>query len=362
MPDFSKIWATDSPLPAYTFTDSEYLTGWDFVAAAPPTKNQFDAWFQLTDQKLKWLYDKLNDTANAIYPVGSVYISFDSTSPSSLFGGTWQRLKDTFLLANGDIYAANTTGGSATKTIAVTNMPAHNHTVNSAGAHAHTATTANNGAHNHTASSASAGAHVHTASSASAGAHAHTATIATDGAHTHTATTASAGAHTHKRGTMNIVGKFSGVGNIGTSDEATLNGAFYRVNTASNPSQGVKVRNDGGEKDDYFGFDASRSGAWTGETSENGAHTHTVSVKTTDSKHTHSITINSNGAHTHGITVNSNGAHTHNITVNSSGTHNHSVTVNSNGAHTHTTNNTGGSQPLNILPPYTTVYMWRRTA
>ena len=42
-PDFSKIWASNSPLPEYTFSDADYLTGWDYVGSAPPTKNEFDA-------------------------------------------------------------------------------------------------------------------------------------------------------------------------------------------------------------------------------------------------------------------------------------------------------------------------------
>lgn len=45
-PDFSKIWASNSPLPEYTFSDADYLEGWDFVGSAPPTKNEFDAWFK----------------------------------------------------------------------------------------------------------------------------------------------------------------------------------------------------------------------------------------------------------------------------------------------------------------------------
>ena len=28
-----------------------------------------------------------------IYPIGSVYISFSSTDPKALFGGTWERIK-----------------------------------------------------------------------------------------------------------------------------------------------------------------------------------------------------------------------------------------------------------------------------
>lgn len=47
------------------------------------------------------------------YPVGSIYLSTSSTSPSSLFGGTWEQIKDVFLLAAGDTYTAGSTGGSA---------------------------------------------------------------------------------------------------------------------------------------------------------------------------------------------------------------------------------------------------------
>ena len=136
-PDFSKVWASNSPLPEYTFSDADYLTGWDFVGSAPPTKNEFDAWFRMVDTKLKWLYDQMQATASKLYPVGSVYISFNSTDPSTLFGGTWQRLKDTFLLANGDSYAPNTTGGSATKTIGVNNLPQHTHSCSTVGNHTH---------------------------------------------------------------------------------------------------------------------------------------------------------------------------------------------------------------------------------
>lgn len=63
-----------------------------------------------------------------IYPVGAVYISVNSTSPASLFGGTWERLKDRFLLGAGDSYAAGGTGGEATHTLTVNELPAHTHT------------------------------------------------------------------------------------------------------------------------------------------------------------------------------------------------------------------------------------------
>lgn len=48
-----------------------------------------------------------------IYPVGSIYMSVNSANPETLFGGTWQQIKDRFLLSAGDTYAAGNTGGSA---------------------------------------------------------------------------------------------------------------------------------------------------------------------------------------------------------------------------------------------------------
>lgn len=47
------------------------------------------------------------------YPIGSIYISASSATPGSLFGGTWERIKDVFLLSAGDTYHAGLTGGSA---------------------------------------------------------------------------------------------------------------------------------------------------------------------------------------------------------------------------------------------------------
>lgn len=65
------------------------------------------------------------DLLDNIYPVGAIYISVSSTSPATLFGGTWEQLKDTFILAAGDTYAAGSTGGEATHTLIVNEMPNH---------------------------------------------------------------------------------------------------------------------------------------------------------------------------------------------------------------------------------------------
>jgi len=65
--------------------------------------------------------------ALSIYPVGSIYMSVNNTSPANLFGGTWTQIKDTFLLGAGDTYSNGATGGEATHVLSVDEMPSHRH-------------------------------------------------------------------------------------------------------------------------------------------------------------------------------------------------------------------------------------------
>ena len=57
-----------------------------------------------------------------VYPIGSLYFSATEVDPSALFGGTWERIKDRFLLASGDVYNVGSMGGSANS-----ELIAHNH-------------------------------------------------------------------------------------------------------------------------------------------------------------------------------------------------------------------------------------------
>lgn len=61
------------------------------------------------------------------YQIGEFYLSSSSTSPASLFGGTWEQVKDKFLLAAGDIFTAGSTGGEVAHTLTIDEMPSHNH-------------------------------------------------------------------------------------------------------------------------------------------------------------------------------------------------------------------------------------------
>lgn len=57
-----------------------------------------------------------SDLLNLIYPVGSIYMSVNEVSPSVLFGGEWEQLKDRFLLGAGDTYQNGITGGNTEHT------------------------------------------------------------------------------------------------------------------------------------------------------------------------------------------------------------------------------------------------------
>lgn len=65
--------------------------------------------------------------ANFIYPVGAIYLSMNSINPKDIFGGKWEQLKDTFLLACGNNHPINTSGGEESHTLTIAEMPNHNH-------------------------------------------------------------------------------------------------------------------------------------------------------------------------------------------------------------------------------------------
>ena len=71
----------------------------------------------------------INSGLAQLYPIGSIYLSVNDTNPSTFIGGTWERIKDRFLLAAGDSYAAGSTGGEASHKLSVNEIPSHAHGV-----------------------------------------------------------------------------------------------------------------------------------------------------------------------------------------------------------------------------------------
>ena len=91
-----------------------------------------------------------------------------------------------------------------------------------------------------------------------------TKTLSTNNIPSHTHSCDSAGSHTHTRGTMNITGTMGNVDDTGIDSS----GAFYRSGRSGN------LENGNGAAVPNVYFDASRN--WTGATSPNGSHAHTI--------------------------------------------------------------------------------------
>jgi len=173
----------------------------------------------------------------SIYPVGAIYISTVSTSPATLFGGTWEAMGGRFLIGADSTYQAGKAGGSATHTLTAAEMPSHGH-------------------------SGSAGY---------------------GGEHSHSATSDTTANHTHTRGTMEITGTIS-TGARWYNPAGT--GAFYSWHTGD---QDGDTSGSGGK---IFNFAASKS--WTGATSAAGQHSHKVTV-TQGGAHNHSVSVGNTG-------------------------------------------------------------------
>lgn len=63
-----------------------------------------------------------NGEININYPVGAIYLSVNNTSPASIFGGTWEKIENKFLLSSGSDYLLGETGGEANHMIKQSEM------------------------------------------------------------------------------------------------------------------------------------------------------------------------------------------------------------------------------------------------
>ena len=85
-----------------------------------------------------------NDLQNfllKVYPVGSIYISYNSTNPGTLFGGTWENYGNGRVLKGINSGTAGQTGGSNSLTLKEENLPAHTHNISHTHTTAETSTT-----------------------------------------------------------------------------------------------------------------------------------------------------------------------------------------------------------------------------
>lgn len=59
----------------------------------------------------------------AAWPIGSIYMTVSNTSPESLFGGTWERISERFLLGASGSFPAGATGGEFAHTLTQSELP-----------------------------------------------------------------------------------------------------------------------------------------------------------------------------------------------------------------------------------------------
>lgn len=106
----------------------DYLTKEEYVAGE--SGGSIDLSKFLTETEAQALYAPKN-ILETVYPVGAIYLSVNNINPNTLFGfGSWEQIKDTFLLAAGDAYSAGSIGGEAAHTLTTEEIPAHTHTFN----------------------------------------------------------------------------------------------------------------------------------------------------------------------------------------------------------------------------------------
>ena len=99
------------------------------------TKLNDDFFNQLQDNienEFEIVKENIEDTLLKVYPIGSVYVSVNSTNPSELFGGTWERFANGRVLVgvdedDNDFNEVEKESGEKKHTLTINEMPNHNH-------------------------------------------------------------------------------------------------------------------------------------------------------------------------------------------------------------------------------------------
>lgn len=107
--------------------NTKYTLGIDgeIFNGTPDILYQSIVWIK--DAQIQWTHGQLYDGKtlifDIIYPIGAIYLSTNNVNPSQLFGGEWEQIKDTFLLAAGSTYSAGSTGGEANHKLTYAELP-----------------------------------------------------------------------------------------------------------------------------------------------------------------------------------------------------------------------------------------------
>ena len=103
---------------AITTKGIKLTSGTDFGSSLPSSMQSNQLFFQTLGS---------NYILDNVYPVGSIYMSVNSTNPKNLFGGTWEQIQGKFLFGMNSSYPAGSTGGEITHKLTWNEMPGHYH-------------------------------------------------------------------------------------------------------------------------------------------------------------------------------------------------------------------------------------------
>lgn len=105
---------------AITTKGIKLTSGTDFGSSLPSSMQSNQLFFQTLGS---------NYILDNVYPVGSIYMSVNSTNPKNLFGGTWEQIQGRFLFGMNSSYPAGSTGGEITHALTIDEMPEHKHVI-----------------------------------------------------------------------------------------------------------------------------------------------------------------------------------------------------------------------------------------
>lgn len=103
---------------AITMKGIKLTSGTDYGSSLPSSLQSNQLFFQTLGS---------NYILDNVYPVGSIYMSVNSTNPKNLFGGTWEQIQGRFLFGMNSSYPAGSTGGEITHKLTANEMPTHAH-------------------------------------------------------------------------------------------------------------------------------------------------------------------------------------------------------------------------------------------
>ena len=126
--EFKELVAVGFTAPSTKYGPMETLTPWKDASGGLPRQVIYEGrtrWTRIATSADAW--GAWQSDALLAYPVGSIYLAYNHTDPATLFGGTWERLQNTFLWAVDASGTIGQTGGEREHTLTVNELPAHSH-------------------------------------------------------------------------------------------------------------------------------------------------------------------------------------------------------------------------------------------